>query len=411
MVRILSNDSNIEANLRRQIALITEAGGFVHPKLTLVVDVNGELSVESSLPAQNRDIVLSVPRACLPPLDEFAITLEDDRLVAEPVGSSLTDAHIELARLMFELFELTGKIAHHCATFPILNLRRAPVVFDYLVARSGQFKGFTKRFGGLSPDEQVIRSFFDSRTFELKRDGEDGQTVLLPILELLNHHAHAVSFSSGQGEGVSVSNCQPSDSNECFVNYAHNDALKSYVGYGFLDESSDFVRIVPTTIELAGVGVIRVDAQSPPIDATKVLSPEIADLRFLMPSVARRDTGEMRVSHLLIPPAHGSHSLRRILEVLIRTLRSDAAPRDGGDDLIGKAVVEAESKVVTKTERYYRKLEQLVGRDDAKALSAATRKEIAELAKYQLRLVSRYRKKARNNPTTYIGRGRRPASV
>ena len=98
----------------------------------------------------------------------------------------------------------------------------------------------------------------------------------MPIIDLLNHHLDAAGFQSSQeaglDKGLALLNSKPvPGSDECFFRYNKNDALRSYLSYGFLDDSVRFVRSVATDPQAIGYETLWMVRDHTAAGAVKVL--------------------------------------------------------------------------------------------------------------------------------------------
>ncbi|MEM7253779.1 MAG: hypothetical protein AAF493_20360 [Pseudomonadota bacterium] len=395
MVNVVSPRPEIAHNLKRQVELIINSGGFIHPQLSIVADEFGNVRIDSSLPSELESICF-VPNACIWCLDDFRVTLDGNTLGATPAAPGVTSLHAEMAELMIGFFNLTDKIEVTKATFPSVSLPGAPALYRHIIKQSGQFAAF-KGFAESPADRQLLLTFFGSRTITLGAAETAGRQGVHPVTELANHHADAPSFRSRNYTGVGLVNWRTKGSSEVFVNYGAEDALKMLLTHGFYDTSAEFIRAVPIDVVIPNVGILKIVAESPPPGSADIHHPALADLDYWMPLVSKIDAQTLLVSHLLIPPSSCLLSLRRILEALVLTL----APRLAAD-AVSQAVAEIEGNVLGKTEHFYRKLTQLLATSEAQTLPASASFALKQVGRHQLKRIARYRKKVRAQPLSFL---------
>jgi len=137
-------------------------------------------------------------------------------------------------------------------------------------------------------ERSAVEGFLATRSFGLQRNPEEGdrQRVLLPLIDLLNHHRNGAPYKISDGE-MQIRSAQVGGP-ECFAHYGHRrDVLDLVLHYGHCDSSTPFAHSAPLEIEVEGFGRICVEKQgqrSPihPFDPPRVsLKPDGLSLSHL----------------------------------------------------------------------------------------------------------------------------------
>lgn len=393
MATIFSDNQEVQSALDKLVTLIIKNGGRLNSAIE-ITSIKGELSVCSKLEQTNHDEIIYVPDICLPSIDDFNLTLDGDKIIVGPrISNNASNLQIEMINLMVDLYNLTGKIIKHRATYPSLALQDAPKVLHHLY-KGGHFVDDEDKTS--NEDCEIISSFIRAR--RLNYVSERGcRKVLMPIVDCLNHHCDSFAYQHDSSKkenetGLFVFNSRPTASNECFVRYTQSgDALALYVVYGFVDKSTSVLRSVPTFIDLGKVGKIKVHGIVAPLVAIDKIPASSRDLNYYFPHIRQHDSNSLEVSHLLIPSDRAPFSLRRILAALIQLL----APHINNNDL-SNIVYQAETQILENNHHYYDELEALLNSEYATNIPAQTQNEIHLLTQLQKNKLSEYQLRLKN---------------
>jgi hypothetical protein len=114
--------------------------------------------------------------------------------------------------------------------------------------------------------EPKVRStaegFLATRSLGWKPSPDQGDRVqvLMPLIDLLNHHRQGAPYAISDG-AMRIQAAQ-AGSSECFAHYGHRrDVLDLALHYGHCDHSTPFAHSAPLEITVEGVGTIRVEHQ------------------------------------------------------------------------------------------------------------------------------------------------------
>jgi len=370
-------------------------GAVLHDKLRMSVAGDGAIWLESTLPADSRDTLVSLPESCLPSLENARLAVEDGAIRLTERLPGLGDAQAECLTHMLAVYNATGKLAAFRETTPWFALQDAPALLDRLAAgRAGapRVAELRERTRAGTDDAVLLDAFLGTRKYGAVKSagGSVSHSVLMPFIDYANHHNQAPGFQPGDSTAgarhrVSLVNAKPiGGSDEVRVRYTPMDALDSYLLYGFVDAEADVLRSVPLTIDLDG-GTIEVQARiNPGKGKGKGAVPkQLADLGALLPEVTAAP-GQVTASYLLVPEANRVLALRRTLNWLIRRLE----PQVKLDRLRG-LVSEAEAQILAANRTFLDGIEaEVAERNDAG--SAPARAALEALVAQQRRHLDAY---------------------
>ena len=219
-----ADDPIVGELLASTLGLVLEAGGRVNPGITLVAR-NGQLHVECSAPDGQ---LVSIPEAVFIRIDRFAFLNDDDRIVIDAVPEDATDTELELAYTTVALHNQCNKLAWMRETHPSLRPDLSPEVVDAVRAIIPSFRDH---------EYDLVEIFWSNRCFKIDL-GDGPERVLVPIVDLLNHHTQG-AVGNWEHNVFSVDVQRPFGTNECALDYGMDrDALQFAVVYGFLDASN-----------------------------------------------------------------------------------------------------------------------------------------------------------------------------
>jgi len=118
--------------------------------------------------------------------------------------------------------------------------------------------------------------------------------------------------------------------------------------YGFVDKSTHFLYSVEMTLDLPGLGTIRL-GNIHKTRAVNDLPPSVIDLQFYVPQLLARRGNDIEVGSLPVPGPQAPTALRRTLNFLIAEMSPSHPNRR---DL----VMQAEEQIVATNRVYYRNL-------------------------------------------------------
>lgn len=392
MVTFVCDDRRAEQLLEKLARQVVDTGGWLDPEMQIRCE-DGNLSILSDRQADSADTLIALPEATLLPVERGEFYLSGDDLCFRPSGSGLSRERSRLLDTMLEIYNVTGKIARHRATSPWLVLAGAPQILRGLVAGRADApvpKKFLDLFESGAFDPLTIECFVKTRVLGFKdATGRNPEPVIMPVIDFINHHPRSPGFQIGSGRAaagqIAVLHSTPVDgSRECFVRYGLYDAYDTYLMYSYVNEIAPFVRSVPLTIDLKGLGAITVRSVIGVRPRDKIPD-HLADLRGLMPVVRKLADRRLSVSHLIIPSGVPKFALRRILAELIRSLGPSLS-----NDAIQRHLATAEMAVLSTNIRFYENLVRSLDNDGHTSSTASATAVVRQLAELQLSKIHDY---------------------
>ncbi len=400
MAIIEAETPEIEKELKNLVSLVEKGGGGFHSDLVIRTK-DGGLSIETKAPLEGGKEIIRLSRDVLLPLEQFEVTVKDDEFTASfPKGSPLSDLQKKLVDSMMTLYTLTNKARlHREGCFFLMMADHQDILARIQEARMFGGRALTymdeikKGLKGKELDDFVAATFLKTRQLGYEdKEKTASMTILMPVVDFLNHHWMGSSFGVGKGVrpgDLAVANSQPVENSlECFAFYNIMDSLDSLIQYDFIDEFAPVVRSVAIDLEVPGSGVVKIN-NMPGVMYKKKLAKNISDLRRFMPHINKEkpDSKEVKASHLLIPSYRSPLAMRRILAVLLGTL----GVADQNPDFLASWVNEAEHKVIEANKAYYQSLLKDVQEKAKKNGSDPALDSIKSLAEIQLSKLSNYK--------------------
>lgn len=221
-----ADDPLVADLLAGTIELVREAGGFVAPTTRLVARA-GQLSIESS--AASGEPLLRIPREAFVRIDRVEWSQDGDRIVIAQVPDDCGDLEWEMLYLQVALHNACGKLAWMRRTHPSLDPDLPEDLVDAVRAVIPSFR---------TPQMDAIDLLWANRCFRLPMEpGSEPERVLIPIVDLLNHHANGAT-GDWDGNNFQVAAAPALGAGECALDYGmERDAMEMAVVYGFAGSS------------------------------------------------------------------------------------------------------------------------------------------------------------------------------
>jgi hypothetical protein len=387
MLRIVSDNSEVERLLHRLHQAVAEYGGWISPGLE-VVCADGDFSIRSDMETEVTGTIIRMPEACLPSLKDFTLGIDDDEIVIISHADAVRTEHVTLIQLLIAIYNCTEKLVLHRRVSPWFTLARWPAILEHVVRgreKAAQVQKFRKYYENGRLDDLLLESFIATRKFPFRASGSQAiRPVLMPFVEFLNHHWSSPRFrvigkEMNGFDGISVEHSRPIiGSDECFVCYGNSDTLDCYVIFNFSDLSVPFVRSIPLVVSLSGVGSMHIFSQNMQTH-TGALPAAMEDIRFYIPEDLGVRDDAFAISHVIVPGKNAHTTLRRTLEYVIHRANPDilsATLRDG--------VITAEKSIIGKNIAYYRMLNRLVSSVGEDLASSDVLGALKDLCNFQM---------------------------
>jgi hypothetical protein len=245
VISIASDDPIVADLLASTLELVGDAGGWLHPDSRLVCR-EGQFALECD--GSLHEPLLHIPREALVRVD--AVTWDEDMsaLRVDSVPDDIGDVELALLYVQSALHNQVDRLTWIERTHPAV----APLAEDVIQQLRTLVPGFRATL--ISPRDVL----FADRCLQVDlNDGRGTQRVLVPILDLLNHHP-AGARADWDGSAFTVSVQRPFGSTECALDYGMDrDALELAAIYGFADETATVAHLPQESCTVAGVGTMR----------------------------------------------------------------------------------------------------------------------------------------------------------
>jgi hypothetical protein len=259
---LVNGESPLVADLLAgTLEIIREAGGFIAPT-TRLTERQGQLSLDST--ADDGSPLLRIPRECFVRVDRVTWAEQDGRMVIVDVPEEFSDIETEMLYLQVALHNACGKLEWMQRTHPSLD----PSLPDDLVAAVRELVPSFR-----NPMMAATDVLWANRCFRIPLcDGQVTERVLIPVVDLLNHHSSG-ALADWTGDDFVITTSKPFDTNECALDYGMNrDALEMAIVYGFSDHSAS--SLASSKYAVAQLRAIEMLASRPaqPVSVSPLLS-------------------------------------------------------------------------------------------------------------------------------------------
>lgn len=392
-IDIQTEDTRMLDLLRELETLVSGAGGFLHPDLRIVVD-NGQISVESAAPID--ELLVRLPESCLVPVDDVQFVLHGDDVAVASVPPEYGEVHGAMLECMVAIYNLGDKIRQHRAELPWLVFSDQTDLLTQLHAARLDAPKPTRFFElamNGDTDALTLESFVATRALPLRFSDRGSRRVIMPFVEYFNHHSLSPSFQRQDGDLGVVCSRPDADSNECFIRYIAMDAMDTYLNYGFVDRSANFLRSVPARIHLPGIGTIGIKGRI--AQPRKQPLPEsLKGLGMYLPRFERISDKTLVAAQMLIPTTDLHHRLGRALDVMIRNL----VPEGVSHDVLLTALESASDQLLRANDLYYSDLQSLVDALGDRLKPSAAREVLYAMIVFQRTMLAGQRHALSINP-------------
>lgn len=282
MTSIEADDPVVADLLAGTLELVGDAGGWVHPAARLIAR-GGQFSLECA--AQDDEPLLVIPRGAFVRVDAVIWADDPTTLRVLDLPDDIGDTEMSLVYLQSALHNQADRLGWIVRTHPTI----AELPVDVITALQALVPGFRS-----SPTTARDVLFADRCLRVDLGDGRGAQRVLVPILDLLNHHASGPS-GTWDGDSFAVSVRRPFGTDECALDYGRDrDALEMAAVYGFADGSAQIAHLPAVHVDVPSVGKVRLRAVGRQPDGS------FADLAVTVAA------GETVISHITVgiePPS------------------------------------------------------------------------------------------------------------
>ena len=280
---IISDQPTATALLQEIAQLCVGHGAQWHHELQVEVAVGG---MRLLAPPGTTGALISLPTDLLVPIGEAQWSSSPDALELLQPPSDATPVQRELLQLHTELYNATGKLRWWSNQHPARLAETSRDIAASLELLKPCHRAQTKR--------SAAEGFLATRSFGWRPNPEQQQhhPVLMPLIDLLNHHHQGSSFRID--DGAMQIKAKQAGGRECFAHYGQRrDVLDLALHYGHCDLSTPFAHSAPQEIAVEGIGHIRIEHQG-----------QRAPVHPFDPPRITLEPDGLRVSHLCCHQAH-----------------------------------------------------------------------------------------------------------
>lgn len=225
--------------------LVTREGAWIDAHL-ITMECDGHLELASNAGQQGQPFI-DLPTQVLVPIDALTWDEESVEVRLSEGAETMTSVQHDLLVLHIALWNATSKLSTFRATHP-----RAAALQN-----SDLHNAITRIRPSFTPGD-ATEDMLRTRTFSL-RAGESTSSVVMPILELANHHPWGAPYRVNDAR-LSANYCAIDNSGLTYVHYGpHRDAIDLACLYGYATDFTTFFVSVPMTINLQGFGTLIIE--------------------------------------------------------------------------------------------------------------------------------------------------------
>ncbi len=248
----IASDQESATALLQEIAKLCAAHGAEwHPQLQVEVD-HGAMRLLA--PPETTGELITMPTELLVPIEAAQWSDASDALHLLEPPAAATAIQQELLQLHAGLYNATGKLKWWSTQHPARLVESSPELAAAMA--------LLKPRHGSQIERSAANGFLATRSFGWRLDPaqEQRQQVLLPLIDLLNHHHRGTPFRISD-RAMRIKAAQAGGL-ECFAHYGNRrDVLDLALHYGHCDHSTPFAHSAPLQITVEGVGSICVEHQ------------------------------------------------------------------------------------------------------------------------------------------------------
>lgn len=383
--------SRVEQSLQA-VGTLLQSNGSVLADLAGVRQDRCGMALVSRQPRGLDASLLIIGQRCLIPVELFVVSRSGDDFQLRDIHPGASALQAALMEKQLEIYNETDKLRFHREISPALNFEPDNRLHVHLFSARPEQLAYVRQLGSQDSDLREVDAFFQTRTVMLPSGlNSKPARCLMPMIDFGNHHGLAPPITpltdNGQLVALGIRNSQFSAADNevsyCYKNLS--DLHDLYLNYHFVDQSggSDFLRSIPLSLRLDGIGTINIHAGKPRL-STAALGPGDTDLAFMMPEIRQSSAGVAEVAHLLLMYARAPRSTQRILAIVIGML---APALDS--EAIARMSRTAEAQIIAANKNYYHELAALA--EEAPQVAADPLVTSArDIARLQLAILARY---------------------
>lgn len=249
MIQVETTNAYVRSLIETTARILIDNGATINPHIS-IRESNGNFGVHF-LGDPAGSTLFVIPKELLIPVSEITWGIAQDahtgiRSIEIKSAGDLTTVQRDLLELLVELHNTSGKLELFLAEHPRSALSQFPDIEDSLKHCEPNYNR-----------SQSLEDFLATRVLGYRDKSSTEKIppkipVLMPLVELMNHHSRGTPYDMNNGCITMLAN-QSARNSECFANYGGMpDALQMLINYGFADQSALVSISTPATIPLIG---------------------------------------------------------------------------------------------------------------------------------------------------------------
>jgi len=244
-IHVEANSPGVQESIDEIVDVIVAAGAFVDPHL-VVIESDGHLALGTTTGVPSQPFI-ALPSSTLVPIDGLTWDESAETIAATDGVDQLDEVHRTLLEANLHLLNSVHKrpwfLAHH---------PKAAAVDDGELCEAVQ--AIRPSFSPTTSVDALLKT----RTFGLRSADKTRTSVIMPILELADHHPQGSPYELV--DDVLTSRYRPvDDSGLTYVSYGpRRDAIDLAAQYGFATDTPSFLVSAPISLDLEGHGTLTI---------------------------------------------------------------------------------------------------------------------------------------------------------
>ena len=330
---------NVIGNSRKVVRAITRLkiemermGAFFHKKM-LIDENDGDVCIRYLEESTSDEILMEAPTKCMPFVKDYKFTLGTDNIIVVSAKKNMLNPYAKnIMYLLADLYNECNKINSWKSSYPLFALAgHEDLINKILSARSNSSSYLSCKANKIEnvSEEAILHSFFGSRTMSfsdknLRKIGSKTKNnieyAFIPIIDLVNHHMEASSFKRDQKtDNLRTFTGIGKAGREIFTQYNLDDPVITFLLYGFIDHSSQWIYSVPLILKTKIGIIIKIDNYVKSISQNKVPN-HLLGITDYLPANITREKNNVFVSKLIIPAATDFTVMQAVLTYILTSI-------------------------------------------------------------------------------------------
>jgi tetratricopeptide (TPR) repeat protein len=329
---VIGNSKKVVRAMTRLKTEMQRMGAYFHKNL-LVVEYNGDVCVRFMEDSASNEILMEAPTKCMPFLKDYKFTLAaDNHILVSAKKNMINTSAKNIMFLLVDLYNTCNKVNSWKSSYPLFALAGHEDLFNKILsARSNPASYLACKADKIEnvSDEAILQSFFGSRYMSfpdtsIRKIGSKTKNkfeyAFLPFIDSINHQMDAPSFTRDKKtDNLKTFTGVGKADREIFTQYNLDDPVITFLVYGFIDQSSQWIYSVPLTLKTKMGLPININNYVKSISQDKVPNHLLGIIDYL-PADVTREENYVFVSKLIIPSATDGTVMHAVLTYILTTI-------------------------------------------------------------------------------------------